>query len=107
MEFLELLTLPEDQRNAEWEAEFLSLFPSAKLKLMDPQPRVGADGFPYLFAQTGGDSLEPATRLLQWLSTRGVGLAVNPHKEIPDYIFSFGMIWHFKETGRFFNLPPP
>jgi hypothetical protein len=32
-----------------------------------------------------------------------LGLVVNPQKEYPDYVFSYGMIWHFRETGLFYR----
>jgi hypothetical protein len=28
-------------------------------------------------------------------------MAVNPRKSYPDYVFSYGMLWNFKETGMF------
>ncbi|MBO9668012.1 MAG: hypothetical protein J7501_14515, partial [Bdellovibrio sp.] len=33
----------------------------------------------------------------------GVGMAVNPDKNYPDYVFTYGMLWHFKETGLFYR----
>ncbi len=34
---------------------------------------------------------------------KGVGLVVNPRKDYPDYVFTYGMLWHFKETGLFYR----
>ncbi len=47
--------------------------------------------------------IEPTQKIMNWLSTRGIGMAVNTHKEYPDYVFSYGMIWHFMKTGLFFR----
>jgi hypothetical protein len=38
---------------------------------------------------------------VQWLAARGIGLVINAHKMLPDYIFPYGMLWNFVETGRF------
>jgi hypothetical protein len=101
-----LITTSEDNRDAKWETLFLSEFPNSNITLIDPQPKVGADGFPYLFAKTEAQAKEPVLNVFHWLSTKGLGLVVNPQKKIPDYIFTYGMIWYFRETGRFYGNPP-
>ncbi|MGZ3722187.1 MAG: hypothetical protein ACXVA9_04605, partial [Bdellovibrionales bacterium] len=59
------------------------------------------DGWPYLFARTGPEGTEPIPQVVQWLAARGIGLVINAHKMLPDYIFPYGMIWNYVETGRF------
>jgi hypothetical protein len=41
--------------------------------------------------------------VLSWLSEKGIGLVVNPQKEAPDYVFTYGMIWNFRERGEFLS----
>ena len=61
----------------------------------------------FLMVETTESSDEPVVKILHWLSTKGIGLVVNPLKEYPDYVFPWGMIWNFKETNLFrLNQPP-
>lgn len=90
-----LLSQPESQRDASWEQQFLKLFPEGHLTIDHPEAQQGPDGWPYLFVKTEPQSEEPVLDVLEWLSTQGVGLALNPQKQIPDYIFTYGMIWGY------------
>jgi hypothetical protein len=56
-----------------------------------------------MFVRTSFEGSEPITRILSWLSHKGIGLVVNGHKMVPDYIFTYGMIWNFIETGMFLS----
>ena len=92
----------EDQnRGQKWQEKFLSLFPSAYLTLLSSQSQQGEDGMPYFLAQIKEGSEEPASQLLSWLAQKGIGLVVHPEKTYPDYIFTYGMIWYFKERCMF------
>ncbi len=90
-----------DSMNSD-ELQFLSGIPSMKFSLVKKEARMGPDGWPYLFANfaSEGESFAP---LCQWLSQRGIGLVINPEKEIPDAVLTYGMVWNFKERGVFFN----
>ncbi|MGZ3771763.1 MAG: hypothetical protein ACXVCA_14500, partial [Bdellovibrio sp.] len=72
-------------------------------KLLHDAPQKGPDGWPYLLVETSADATEPANKVMQWLALKGVGLVVNPLKGYPDYVFTYGMLWHFKETGLFYR----
>jgi len=99
MDFDQLLQQPESRRDENWEREFLNQFSMTKVQIVNERPSEGPDGWPYLNSRTGGD--EPIAKVVHWLSSRGIGLAVNTHKMVPDYVFTYGMLWNFKETGRF------
>lgn len=92
---------PDSLRDEEWERTLLAALVEATLKLDSMTPQTGPDGWPYLFASTAPGSTEPAVRVIDWLSTRGIGLVLNAHKTVPDYLFTYGMVWNFKETGNF------
>lgn len=92
---------PDSLRDEEWERTLIASLVESTLKLDSMTPQTGPDGWPYLFASTVPGSTEPAVRVLDWLSTRGIGLVLNGHKNLPDYLFTYGMIWNFKETGAF------
>lgn len=97
-----LLSQPEAARDEEWEQAVLHALVDTNLTLEGDGAQAGADGWPYLFVRTAADATEPAQRILHWLSERGIGLVLNAHKQVPDYIFSYGMIWYWRETGSFF-----
>lgn len=106
MDIIELTKVADEKRDPQWEVDFFMQLSQSNLKLMSQDPQVGPDGWPYLMTETAADATEPAQNILQWLATRGMGLVVNPNKEYPDYVFSYGMVWHFKETGLFYRAKP-
>lgn len=101
--FSELLSLEEDKRDNQWELEFFDQFPEQNIDLIFPDPKQGPDSWPYLFVTTEGHKKEPVRQVLHWLSEKGIGLALNPNKEMPDYIMPYGMIWFYRETGSFLS----
>lgn len=107
MKVHELAQVSEEKRNPQWENEFLKALTESSVKILSADPQYGPDGWPYLFVETVTESssatLEPAQKILQWLRTRGIGLVVNPQKQMPDYVLTFGMIWSFCKTGYFFR----
>jgi hypothetical protein len=98
---LEHLTALPAKRDEAWERRFLDLLPSALVNVIHQEPRTGPDSWPYLFVEVSESSDEPAVRVLEWLSERGIGMAINPMKAIPDYVLSYGMIWNYRVRGRF------
>lgn len=96
-----LLKTPIEARDSEWEKAFLLVFPDAKLKLLDASPKQGPDGMPYLLVAIDSEANEPAKKILEWLSQKGVGLVVNPQLGTPDYVFTHGMLWNYRERGEF------
>ena len=81
----ELVNIPDEKRDHQWEVDFFMAITSGNLKLMVDAPQQGPDGWPYLLTQTSADATEPAQKIMSWLATKGVGLVVNPQKEYPDY----------------------
>lgn len=101
MDFDTLIQQPESRRDEAWEAQFLDSILTMKVAVVQDTPQTGPDGWPYLPVRTGGETIEPFIRIVRWLSGRGIGLVVNPHKMVPDYVFTYGMIWNYIENGRF------
>lgn len=98
----ELLKTADSARDAQWEDEFLTRLTESPLTVLSPDPQTGPDQWPYLMVSTdAGD--ESAQKILAWLAERGIGLAVNPTKDYPDFVLTYGMIWNFRETGRFID----
>ncbi|MEK6628510.1 MAG: hypothetical protein AABY53_07780 [Bdellovibrionota bacterium] len=106
------LEINEENRNQDWDEKFFKLFSESSLQILADDPQQGPDGWPYLICdiilektsdtRPQNDKIDSAQKILHWLSTRGIGLVVNPKKlPYPDYVFSYGMIWSFRETGYF------
>ncbi len=102
----EITTTQDSERGPSWENQFFHAFAAGKINLLTPEPQTGPDQWPYLLAETAADASEPLAKVLPWLAERGIGLALNPRKEYPDYVFTYGMLWSFKETGYFFKPIP-
>lgn len=102
MDFEQLLQTDVDDRDPAWESAFLKALPRAPARVMNPDPQEGPDFWPYLMVEAGtptaDDSME---NIVGWLSTRGIGLAINPLKPSPDYVLTYGMIWNYRERGEF------
>lgn len=98
----ELLKVEIKDRGDAWEKDFLAELPKASVRVMSPEPREGPDHWPYLMVESGavGDD-DKMINVLQWLSTRGIGLVINPSKPAPDYVLTYGMLWNFRERGEF------
>ncbi len=96
-----LTSQPDNTRDDEWEQAFFHAFVDGRVIMSATEPKRGPDGWPYFYVQTSPKAAEPVIRLLEWLSTRGIGLVVNGQKEMPDYIFPYGMIWNWAERGQF------
>lgn len=103
MELLELVEIADDKRDTDWENAFFTKLTEGNLEITSEDPQYGPDGWPYLMTQTSAKATEPVQKILHWCSTRGIGLVVNAHKPYPDFVFTFGMIWHFRQTGLFFQ----
>lgn len=107
MNISEIVSVPEAQRNQSWENNFFQALSKSNLHLITAEPQNGPDGWPYLLVETEGAATEPVSepvaKVLSWLTERGIGLVVNPRKEYPDYVFTYGMLWSFRETGFFFK----
>lgn len=103
MNLLELVQVSEEKRDPDWENQFFVAISQSNLKVLSADAQTGPDNWPYILTQTDGATDEPAQKVMQWCAMKGIGLVVNPHKEYPDYVFTYGMLWHFKETGLFYK----
>ncbi len=110
----ELLKTSEENRNFSWDEKFFKYLSETELCLLSEEPQQGPDSWPYMMTdlKETQSSDQPyvktdsAQKIIHWLSTRGIGLVVNPKREpYPDYVFSYGMLWSFRETGYFMQPP--
>ncbi|MEI7973801.1 MAG: hypothetical protein WCH11_05490 [Bdellovibrio sp.] len=105
MKIQELSKIPLEQRDMDWEARFLEQLVNSKLRILSPDPQMGPDSWPYLMVSTedSDQNTEPTAKVVEWLSTRGIGMVINPEGEYPDYVLTYGMIWNFKQRQRFLS----
>lgn len=96
-----IVSQPEAFRNEEWEKAFFQSFADAKVDIESETPKTGPDGWPYLLVKSSAQAKEPVRKIIEWLSERGIGLALNAHKNAPDYVFTYGMLWNFRVRGEF------
>ena len=108
LDLLRHLKTKDEDRNQTWDDKFFKLLCDGELKMSSPDPQQGPDGWPYLMtdiasaSSAGSESQDSAQKIFHWLSTRGIGLVVHPLRlPYPDFVFSSGMIWSFRETGFF------
>jgi hypothetical protein len=110
MTFEELLKIDTESRDQAWEAAFLAALSKVPARVISPDPSEGPDHWPYLMVEVGhsqGDSSavnakdDSIENIVGWLSTRGIGLVVNPTKAAPDYVLTYGMICNYRERGEF------
>ncbi len=99
----EMLQSEQQNRDVEWEWDFLRALSTARFRILNEEPVVGPDGWPYLLVAVDPEGSESPGALLSWLSERGIGLVLNAQKETPDYVLTYGMIWNFRERGEFLS----
>lgn len=107
---LNILKEKIEKRDEAWEKKFLKELPTAFVTVVGAEPQRGPDGWPYLFAtinlepsHSRDNASEPISGVLNWLSTRGIGLVLNPDGPAPDFVLTYGMIWNFRERGEFLS----
>lgn len=104
MSLNELLSIKKSLRDDDWEQSFFHALSSAKIRVLNQDPQEGPEGFPYLLITTYGQGAEESfQRVAHWCADTGVGLVLNPTDEGEDYLFTFGMLWNYKQSGYFFS----
>lgn len=101
MNFVDLLSVKLDSRNETWEQQFLAQVPGSVVSVDKDAPSTEYDGWPYLHVSSVDSKGEPFSKVLEWLSERGIGLVLNSHKSEPDYVFTYGMLWSYRSRGKF------
>lgn len=99
----QLLSVSTDLRDDQWQSQFFERFVNSNIIVSNPTPQVAYDSWPYLHVESAPDATESSKKVIDWLSERGIGMILNAQKPEPDYVFTFGMLWHFREKGTFFE----
>jgi hypothetical protein len=109
-EFIKLIHAKEEDRNEDWVSTFIDAIQEQKVQLLSEEPQYGPDNWPYLLVKTNTDDetesgLEAFNNVAKWCADEGIGLVVNPEKDLPDFVFTYGMLWNFVHTGKFLFKP--
>lgn len=98
-----LLLVAPEARDIHWENRFFNSLVNTNVNVLSADPQIGPDSWPYLMTEFSEAATESVQRIIHWLHDKGIGLVLNPAKDYPDYVFTYGMIWFFKETGYFYK----
>lgn len=101
----QLFETPASQRGISWEKKLLSFVDQVPFVLIHDHPIVGPDNMPYLALRlpASDETGETAKDIFRWAGDRGIGVVIEPDKNPPDLVFSFGMIWSYLLRGQFFT----
>jgi hypothetical protein len=104
----DLFGMPADQRDEKWTAKFLENVVDASFSSGTPQVIEGPDGFPYFqlnIPEAGKQFQCYVIRNLKndFLLEHGFGVAINPAKGQPDWIFSHGDIVNLHIRNEFYT----
>jgi hypothetical protein len=103
----ELLAAPHEQRDEAWVAAFFEHVGQARFFCDAPQVLTGPDNFPYVRLTTQPELGKPFTLYVieqiipQFILQKGFGIAINPDKEQPDWVFSYGDLLNYHIYGAF------
>jgi hypothetical protein len=101
----ELFAASRDRRDLAWRERFYAALPDASMATTPGQVMQGPDGFPYFVL-----NFPPADRpfetfcvshVLDLCLERGVGIVVQPEPSRPQWVFPYGLLWSYKEFGKF------
>jgi hypothetical protein len=102
----QLFATPHDQRDEAWVATFFANAGQASFCCEAPQVITGPDSFPYV-RLTLPESNKPFTcyviehMIPQFVLRQGLGIAINPDKAQPDWVFSYGDLVNYHLYGAF------
>lgn len=104
----ELFKVSREQRDDKWNAKFLENVADASFVCGNPQVIEGPDGFPYFQLNIP----EPYKKFQcfvirhmkdDFLLDKGFGVAINPSKGQPDWVFSYGDIVNYHIRNEFYT----
>lgn len=102
---LHLLQVPAARRDAVWRAALHEAVKEPLFVRGSPSVFRGPDRFPYLalFLPPPGAPGERISipGLAEWATEEGVGIAINPHAQGADWVFTYGDLFTLRHFGAF------
>lgn len=107
----QLLRVPADARDTEWESRFYASVAAAAVVPADPAQFTGFDGMPYAAFRLDETGARPAQLSLALaanaMTERGLGAALNPRGHLTaDWVFTCGDLFGLCMFGRIVPAPP-
>ncbi len=104
----ELIKTPREQRDDKWNAKFLENVADASFICGNPQVIEGPDGFPYFQLNIPEPNKKFQCFVIKhmkddFLLEKGFGVAINPLKGQPDWVFSYGDIVNYHISNEFYT----
>ncbi len=104
-----LFTVPREQRDAAWIADFYAAAPDASLTTGDQQLIRGPDNFPYLAHYIPPPNQEFTSfcisQVLANCLEHGAGCVIAPAQSTPEWVFTYGNLWSLHSYGVFDATP--
>lgn len=103
-----LLEIPLKERDEKWVAEFLENIDESTFQLADSELIIGPDGYPYFQLENAPKDQNFQAFVIKhkaksFLLKKGMGLAINTHKEQPDWIFTYGDLVNYCLNNEFYS----
>lgn len=99
-----LFQVPREQRDADWIARFFAAVPDASMATSEQQVFRGPDGLPYfdLHLPEPEKPFETfcMTHLADHCTSNGFGIVFHPQDQPPQWVFSYGDLWHLRTHGK-------
>lgn len=105
-----LFAIPREERNDTWREAFFAAVPDASLATFAEQVAYGPDGNPYFrlaVPEPGPFETFCLRHVLDGCLENGVGVVVLSRDGEAEWVFAYGDLWGFKESGRFPAGGPP
>jgi len=103
----DLLEIPLPERDGKWIAAFIENISEANLQVAEPEIIMSTEGFPYFNLKTvaNGENFHAYVikNKLSTLLKSGFGVAINTHKEQPDWMFSYGDLLNLELNGEYYT----
>lgn len=105
---VDLCSVPQEDRDENWFAEFIKNVPLASFKTTEKQVITGPDGFPYFQLELPEPGVQFQCYVLDnmvydFLLTNGIGVVINSSKAQPDWVFTYGDIFNYAIKKDFYN----
>ncbi|MBP9838786.1 MAG: hypothetical protein KBC84_08735 [Proteobacteria bacterium] len=103
-----LFEVSPEKRDESWQKVFLATVTEASFACGDPQLIKGPDGFPYVHLITPEAEKEFQCFVIKhmeqdFLLKEGFGIVINPAKEKPDWVFTYGDIVNLHLNKEYYS----
>ena len=104
----QLVSVPRDERDKQWQKQFLENIAEASFVCGDPQVIEGPDGYPYFTLVLPEPFKEFQCYVIKYMKDdflleKGLGVVINPDGSSADWVLSYGDILSYHLSGEFYQ----